>query len=50
MHQKGLIDSTPIGLDILGSLVLDCSRGELVTASKLTLKEISERRQCERIK
>ncbi|GLJ48306.1 hypothetical protein SUGI_1019570 [Cryptomeria japonica] len=25
-----------------GSLVLDCSRGELVNASKLTLKEISE--------
>ena len=35
MCQKGLIASAPIGFDILGSLVLDCSRGELVNASKL---------------
>ena len=32
----------PKGFEILGSLVLDCSREELVNASKLTLKEISE--------
>ena len=35
--QKGLIASTPVEFDVLGSLLLDCSRGELVSASKLII-------------